>query len=981
MRSIFLVGLLALGMDLSAQSAGRVAERISHVRENGTRFQPISLLQRLERSAVNDALWSEAVTFADVLQLDAQATVGLLRSPEEFILMEIPSGAGNLHLELQRTEITSDDFVLRTSDGNAPPLAPNVHYRGMIQGQPGSVASISIFEGEVMGIISDQNGERIIGRFDKAPNGVHVLYHEDHLRSRSNAVCHTPDDGPNPEAHELQLQEGERTTKCIRLYWEGAYDITQNKGSVGNATNYLLGLFNQSATLFDNDGIDVELSELFIWSSASPYTATSSGGRLDQFGAHRTSFNGDLAHLIDLGNYGGIAWLNTICSSSIYRMAYSGINSSYQNVPTYSWSVEVVTHETGHNMGSKHTHACAWNGNNTAIDGCGQSAGYSEGSCPTGPIPSSSVGGTIMSYCHLTNTTIKFANGFGPQPTALITNKINSGSCLIACGTTCDAPLPSVSVGVGTATISWAGMGATNYDLQWKLSSSGTWTSVNGITGTSHQLTGLSNGTSYDYRVRSNCGTTTSGWSSTSSFTTPVPCTDPYEPNNGTASATPITLPSTLNALVGSTSDVDYFSFTTDQTSNITISLSNLAGDYDLRLLNSVGSQVAISQNGGTQSETISYTNAAAGTYFIHVYGWNGAHSTSVCYTLYSNASGAQGCGVPFGATASAITTTSAFLSWNAMQGAGSYGMQWRTQGLGEWNTVGSIAGTSYQLNGLSPGTQYEFRIRANCTGGSSLYSGSAIFTTVADPCATGARVTMFVWLDGAYNNANGLMRDDLRIQGLIPLNEPYSATGLPVEGITTTTMNILNITGSTAIVDWVVVELRNPANATQVLGTRAGLLRRDGRVVDPSDGVSPLNFCIPAGTYHVAVRHRNHLGCMTSAPMSISSGGSTIDLRTNSTFTYGTNGRRNVNGVMRLWAGNVNGDHQVKYSGTNNDRDIILTMLGGVVPSNTISGYLVADLNLDGVVKYTGQNNDRDIILSTIGGVVPTIVVTQQLP
>jgi hypothetical protein len=32
-------------------------------------------------------------------------------------------------------------------------------------------------------------------------------------------------------------------------------------------------------------------------------------------------------------------------------------------------------------------------------------------------------------------------------------------------------------------------------------------------------------------------------------------------------------------------------------------------------------------------------------------------------------------------------------------------------------------------------------------------------------------------------------------------------------------------------------------------------------------------------------------------------------------------------------------------------------------------------------VVSYTGANNDRDLILQTIGGVVPTATRLQQLP
>ena len=114
----------------------------------------------------------------------------------------------------------------------------------------------------------------------------------------------------------------------------------------------MTGLFNQSQALYNNDGISVTLQQVYVWDVPSPYTATGTSALLDQFGVTRTNFNGDLAHLLGYAGGGGIAWLNTLCSSNTSsRMAYSDINSTYQNVPTYSWSVEVVTHEQGHNMG------------------------------------------------------------------------------------------------------------------------------------------------------------------------------------------------------------------------------------------------------------------------------------------------------------------------------------------------------------------------------------------------------------------------------------------------------------------------------------------------------------------------------------------------------------------------------------------------------------------------------------------------------
>jgi hypothetical protein len=55
---------------------------------------------------------------------------------------------------------------------------------------------------------------------------------------------------------------------------------------------------------------------------------------------------------------------------------------------------------------------------------------------------------------------------------------------------------------------------------------------------------------------------------------------------------------------------------------------------------------------------------------------------------------------------------------------------------------------------------------------------------------------------------------------------------------------------------------------------------------------------------------------------------------------------------------------------------------VGGGTPTNTVNNvYDRRDVNLDGRIKYTGSNNDRDVILQTIGGTVPTTTRTQQLP
>ncbi|MBL7963000.1 MAG: delta-60 repeat domain-containing protein [Flavobacteriales bacterium] len=237
--------------------------------------------------------------------------------------------------------------------------------------------------------------------------------------------------------------------------------------------------------------------------------------------------------------------------------------------------------------------------------------------------------------------------------------------------------------------------------------------------------------------------------------------------------------------------------------------------------------------------------------------------------------------------------------------------------------------------------------------------------------------------LGGAYDGGTGSMQDQLRAAALLPINEPYTALGYMHVGGggEQTTPPVLTITGNNAIVDWVVVELRDAGDPGNVLATRSALVQRDGDVVDV-DGTSPVSFGVPFGSYHVAIRHRNHLGVMTAAPIALSGTPGTVDLTTPAIVTYGIDARRNAGGTMVLWPGDVNADGVVKYTGSTNDRDPILVAIGGSTPTNTLSNvYNARDVNMDGTVKYSGIGNDRDIILQTIGGVVPTNTRVQQLP
>ncbi|WP_370690572.1 M12 family metallo-peptidase [Algoriphagus sp.] len=217
--------------------------------------------------------------------------------------------------------------------------------------------------------------------------------------------------------------------KCVRFYFETEFDIFQNKGSVQNVELFVTSLYNQVAILYQNENIGTYISQIFVWNTTDPYTETNTLDLLNKFKDTRTSFEGDLGHLLTFRSVGGgrAAGYNGLCNNSTgEKLAVAGISPTFNNFPIYSWPVKVITHEFGHLLGSQHTHACIWNGNNTAIDGCVNTTCWNPGH-PSG-------GGTIMSYCNqIPGVGVNFTKGFGTQPGNVIRNSVANASCLCNC--------------------------------------------------------------------------------------------------------------------------------------------------------------------------------------------------------------------------------------------------------------------------------------------------------------------------------------------------------------------------------------------------------------------------------------------------------------------------------------------------------------------------------------------------------------------
>ena len=454
MRILSILFLFMLWQYASAQN--QVSKDVAQRFSSGRSIHDVSLMEFVSAEVTDRSFQLEGLSAGTILKLDEQAIEKLMSDKGELFRLTLPiTERQSMTLQLVRHEIFAEDFALFTSEEPGIPVnyAPGIHFKGMVEGDPSSMVALSVFNNEIMGLISTDHGNMVLGRIENDRESRHILYEDHDLDKASGFECGTVDDGIGYTQEDLSPQSGGRDAgDCVRVYIEIDDDIVTQKGGATPATNYITGLFNQSIILYAAETVNMTISEILAWTTNSPYTGATSSAMLTSFQNNTGAFNGNVGHLVSYQASGGIAVLDNLCSTNPdWRKCFSSIDASYANVPTYSWSVMVITHEMGHVIGSKHTHACAWNGNNTAIDGC---AGATEGGCPLPPNPSG--GGTMMSYCHLTGSGINFSLGFGPQPGNVLRNRVNAaGNCLTSCGPPPPPPPPAYCAASGTTAYEW----------------------------------------------------------------------------------------------------------------------------------------------------------------------------------------------------------------------------------------------------------------------------------------------------------------------------------------------------------------------------------------------------------------------------------------------------------------------------------------------------------------------------------------------
>ncbi|NOX47177.1 MAG: hypothetical protein GXO89_09395 [Chlorobi bacterium] len=259
---------------------------------------------------------------------------------------------------------------------------------------------------------------------------------------------------------------------------------------------------------------------------------------------------------------------------------------------------------------------------------------------------------------------------------------------------------------------------------------------------------------------------------------------------------------------------------------------------------------------------------------------------------------------------------------------------------------VVASAGDYYENGNLSISwTLGEIATETYSNGGIILTQG---FQQPVSVTIHGIDLDLLVYLEGPYSGSH--MTTGLNSGGLIPLSQPYNTAPWNYAG----TESVAAIPNGN-VVDWVLIELRDAANAgtaipASTIKTQAAFLLNDGSVVG-LDGSSVLQF--PSASFsqnlYAVVWHRNHIGIISASGLSESGGVYDYDFSTAITQVY--NGGAGYKEIAANVYGMVGGDANADGNINTADKTLWANDAG-------TKGYKSTDHNLDVQVDNRDKND-----------------------
>jgi hypothetical protein len=291
--------------------------------------------------------------------------------------------------------------------------------------------------------------------------------------------------------------------------------------------------------------------------------------------------------------------------------------------------------------------------------------------------------------------------------------------------TPCDVPgnLQAIPT-ANSAQTSWNTVsGASSYNVQWKVSTSSTWSTAVSVSTTNYNVTGLAAGTTYNVRVSATCSGSTSAFATTTFTTT----------GGGGGGAT-------CNAPTGLATNPSANS------AQVTWAAVSGASGYSVQWKTTTAAVWGTAVTTTTPGQSITGLTPSTG-YDLRVSTTCGSTASPFASTTFTTS--AQGC-VPSPNLTTVPSQTTAAVSWNNVSGVSTYRLEWKLASASTWANSVDLTTTSYTINNLTASTPYHLRISSLCTSGVSTPTTS-LFTT-ASPTATCGAPTGFASAAGTNN-------------------------------------------------------------------------------------------------------------------------------------------------------------------------------------------------------------------------------------
>jgi hypothetical protein len=432
----------------------------NNIRENSKHYDDIITLKSsfrpltLNLVKVEDAFKTEkslAVAYAEYYQFETHSQKASISTAPHLIEMDIPYNGILYHCIFERNYLKSNNYKLTTSKETIPNSGKSLFYKGIVEGQPNSWATLAFVNGQYKILVAHRKGNLEVNH---VKDGTYAIYDSKDQIFTPEFVCQYVDKAiKSPKA-----STGRVGSDCLELYIECDFQsYLDNGSSVANTEAWAMSIMNDAATIYATIGVPLVISEIFVWNSIDPYSNETNLTEVrDSFVSQlQNNYSGRVAQLFSTRPLsGGLAYgLGGFCGTfpdfpGPFSIA-TELSTTFDPYPNFSFTVNVVSHELGHVLGARHTHACVWGSNNdTQIDDCGNIYATNTGGTPEGtgcyddqnPILPVN-GGTIMSFCNLAGGGIDLANGFGTEVGDFIFDKYTTAIC--ATGGTCASIPPS----------------------------------------------------------------------------------------------------------------------------------------------------------------------------------------------------------------------------------------------------------------------------------------------------------------------------------------------------------------------------------------------------------------------------------------------------------------------------------------------------------------------------------------------------------